>query len=358
MTDAQERTVETRYDELDRLTHRIEQGTGGVPPLVTQILEYDPEGAVLRYRDPEQQEFRFEVDVLGRPTDAYAPTGTTESILRIHVEYDEDGNPDLEQVTRAQPGGGTTLEVTDPEWDDFGRLDHVVERGLRIDYDYDADHHQTLVSTPTAATVYDYDERGRLARADIGVEQTHFRYESDGRLRSVERPNGTTSAYDYDPRGRLQRLTHADATTAVLAQLEYAYDGDGNRTWELSRVDGAAESTFYGFTPIGQLEEVARFEGVHQRDARPADTTGHITRYAYEGFERTQESVQLDGQLATRAYDYDAFGRLEHVRESGGRTLSYTYDANGNTLTRTDSADPAASGRGPTRRPGSTPTSG
>jgi YD repeat-containing protein len=90
-------------------------------------------------------------------------------------------------------------------------------------------------------------------------------------------------------------------------------------------------------------------------DTRGFNTVGELTSYAATASGQPRLSItyqrDLGGRIALKteierlasgsdvttesAYTYDVAGRLESVTTNGGLTATYTYDANGNRLTRT-----------------------
>ena len=161
---------------------------------------------------------------------------------------------------------------------------------------------------------------------------------ADGRLDTVAFPNGTDTAYGYEPTNRIDSITHSRAAgSEIFARYDYDYDGDGNRTHEVAQLESATETTSFSY------DNVARLRGF----TRTAGSDTWETNYIFSGYNRATETEDRNGVTdKTRTYTYDDhLNRLLTVGEAGtagSRTLSYDYDANGNTLRRSDSADAAA----------------
>lgn len=351
IVDPRGRQVRMRYDVLGRLTHR--ETYGALDPvtgdpidavLVTTFDEYDGEGGLLRMTDPRGQEFRFDVDDLGRRTGAHGPA-TTSSISDKAWEFDENGNPTLERVTRWR-GPEQIIEEVRATWDRQERLEDLTQRGLQIDFGYDLAGNRTLVSAPGGSTTYGYDARGFVTSAAIGSDVTTFEREPDGQIRLVARPNGSQTQITYEPTRRVDAITHRSPTGIVLAENRYDYDRDGNRTREVATLDDVTRTTQYEFDTLSRLESFTVVDGDVEADA-PVFATGLRTRYSYTGYDRTGEAMTVAGAVArTRAYAHDGYGRLASMTELEGsvsRTLGLTYDDNGNVTSMTDSSAPSES---------------
>ena len=71
--------------------------------------------------------------------------------------------------------------------------------------------------------------------------------------------------------------------------------------------------------------------------ASQSGTAVYSTTYTRDALGRIASKTETIGGIAhTFAYTYDLAGRLVEVRQDGVVTASYTYDANGNRLSRTD----------------------
>jgi RHS repeat-associated protein len=231
-------------------------------------------------------------------------------------------------------------------------------------YDYNRDRQLTLVTRPDSKTVrFGYDGGGRLASLTIGRGAYTFGYETtSGQIRSVETPEGDRITYGYD--GSL--LTQATWTGAVTASIAWQYDdsfrvttenvscvtatlacqpvtfsyddddlliGAGvltlRRDSENGRLTGSVAenvSDEWTFTEAGEAATyTAEYEGtplLAQQYVR--DQAGRIT----------EKTETIAGVTTTSDYAYDETGRLQGVITNGVTAAAYTYDENGNRLTK------------------------
>ncbi|HVK53202.1 MAG TPA: RHS repeat-associated core domain-containing protein [Pseudoxanthomonas sp.] len=158
----------------------------------------------------------------------------------------------------------------------------------------------------------------------VGVnrEQTDLTYDARGRLRSLTTyPNGVaaTSLRDYDARGRLIRETAADG---VITGYEY---DDANRLTKSWQPNPHSAHAHLG----SQVRDFVAYSH---------DAAGNITltelgvEYIPSGSTGFVQRV-----LQQSHTDYDELGRVRARRGNHGQHTRFTYDANGNLRTLTDS---------------------
>jgi RHS repeat-associated protein len=180
-------------------------------------------------------------------------------------------------------------------------------------YGYDAASNRTSFTAPDGSTnMYAYDTLGRLSTLTNSLTgQFGFSYDSLSRRTALNRPNGVNTSYGYDSLSRLLNVLHK-AGTVTLDGAGYTYDNAGNRTAKTNYLNNITEQ--YTYDPTYQLTQVAQ------------------------------------GTTTTESYSYDAVGnRLSslgmspYVYNSSNELTStpaatFTYDNNGNTLTKVDSS--------------------
>jgi RHS repeat-associated protein len=138
-------------------------------------------------------------------------------------------------------------------------------------------------------------------------------YDDDLRLRtiSVNGANAITYAYDADSllRQAGSLVLNRDPSTGLLAGATL-----GNVT------------TSYGYNGFGELASMsASFEA----------TPLYSETYTRDALGRIVTRVEtIQGVTTTYEYGYDAAGRLESVTKNGALASQYTYDANGNRLSK------------------------
>ena len=207
------------------------------------------------------------------------------------------------------------------------------------------------------SVAYGYDADGNLASAAYPGEALSFSYDGDGLMLSASSPAGVVSN-EYDAAtGWLMASVGADGTcvsfargddgavtsaTSVAGTTHYALDAAQRRT----RVDspagtlsigycgwnGLVSSTTngHGFVVEYAYDVMDRVTNISWRTAGGASLGGFA--YGYDAVGRiTSRSHAIGANAFDRVYSYDALDRLA---SDGG--VSYTYDAAGNRMTRTE----------------------
>jgi len=150
------------------------------------------------------------------------------------------------------------------------------------------------------------------------VNYTH----SDGKLQSVQYPDGSSVSYGYDSSGRMNTVIENGKT--VVANV---YNAD-NRVVSQSRPDGA----LYTFSYI--------LAGGNITETRMTGPNGALTKWRFYDDAGTYRNGYVasmttpDGE--TRYERAPGTNLVKSITDPLGRVTSYTYDAKGRTLTKTD----------------------
>ena len=299
-------TTYYEYDAEDRLT--------AVVDALGQRMEYqyDEAGNLVYQKDSNNHVTRFEFDGLGRQTAVIRPMeqesltiynkvgqviSTTDFNGEVILyEYNENN-----QLTKKLFEDGSTVEFN---YDDAGRLESVVdERGT---------------------TSYTYNERGKvLSRTEPDGKTISYTYNDAGKLESIITDSVTTS-YTYDSFNFLDKVAANGKVT------DYDYDVVGNLV-QTTLANGVVETREY--------DELYRLIGVDNTD----ESGNVISSYDYELDAVGNRTLVEELGGRTVAYEYDKLYRLlnEDITDSvnGNQTLSYVYDAVGNRLSLTDSVN-------------------
>lgn len=384
-TDATGRVTNYEYDELDRLVKiTYPPATTGATRLF-EALAYDAAGNVTRRidtagrttsfgytsaglldhtTDPDNQTTLFNYDLLGRMK---ALTDARGQRYRFTLDA-------LGQLKHIKRGSGTgDMSFT---YDAVGnRKQRTDYNGAVTTYDYDALNRLKTISYPDTTNVsYTYDKLSRLQTATNENGAIDFDYNKMNRLASVADVFGQVIDYNYDDSGNRTKLNLNNATLAT-----YRYDVLDRVT---KIIDASSLATNYGYDPTNKL--ISRklpngvltnyqYDGLDRltrlRDAKGANTVAdhqyeynaasQITRiteppnvrnYAYDNVDRLTSANYTNPAQSSENYAYDSVGNRtsSHLsaiynyqpynRLTSTSSVSYTYDANGNLISKTDAS--------------------
>ncbi|MGE5551242.1 MAG: DUF6531 domain-containing protein [Bacteroidota bacterium] len=274
--------------------------------------------------------YGYEYGLLNTLTNAY---GTT---TYYHTVYGErksilDANG-IEASIRINPYTGTMVKIEVPTvvtGSGFLPFDPLPPLGPRAEYTYDANGNKTSDKDAKGhVTTYFYDELNHLYHVqsppNIGVAHydSYNRYDANGNLLETRDYAGNHTTYTYDA---LNRRTHViDATTAT--QEELVYDETGRVK---IRYDGKGNKTEYFYDSVDNLVYEKYYEGTVLK---------HTVSYTYDNngnlLSKTVplSSLEETGTIVTN-YQYDALNRPTSVtttcaqNSKYNQTIGYTYEA-------------------------------
>ncbi len=331
------------YDERGRLTNVI-QGTRSTR------FAYDSNGFLSSITDPLERKVTFTNDAAGRVLNQTRPDGQ-----RIQFAYDANGNlksltppgrpahtfdytsGDLEAAYRA-PDLGDGLNVTSNEFNLERRLEKtILPGGGIIDPSYDA--------------------AGRVASLAIGRGTYGYRYEAaNGLLKSITAPGGSglTNLYlgslvagqvwSGQVAGSVTQTYNRDYQVVSRSvngghTISNAYDNDGllvkagNMTFTRNSQNGALTGTALGV--VTDSYQYNEFGEVTNYTARVSGNPILAISYVRDRLGRITEKTETESGVTTVfGYSYDLAGQLIEVRRNAVVTSAYTYDSNGNRLSR------------------------
>jgi RHS repeat-associated protein len=339
VTDANGKVTQYAYDDADRLVSVTDANTH-----VTSYA-YDTENNLTSITDAALNKTSFVYDALGRVTQTTFPSNLAESYV-----YDANGNltsktdrnakvinyaydtinrltsksyPDTTSVSYTYDLANHLTQVVDPTgtyaftFDADGRLTQtstayafIAGKTFTVGYGYDAAANRTSMTDPqNAPTAYAYDTLNRLSSLTSPQGAFGFSYDALSRRTQLTRPNNVTTTYSYDPLSRLLSVLHKLGAT-TLDGASYTVDNAGNRT---SKTDQLANvTTNYGYDSTYQL--LSAVQGANTTESYSYDPVGNRLT------------------SAAGSYAYNGSNEL-----TSSPTATFTYDNNGNTLTKVDS---------------------
>jgi RHS repeat-associated protein len=315
-------------------------------------------------RDPSNRPYLYEYDALaGRMIRSGAPTGL--------VIRDEDKTDATPSPTPAPPTPTTICTTPDPGDPKFcttipGESGGPVFEGHNLDgmairsYSYDDRGFLNVVTNENGDTVtMTHDDRGNVTtrktcRTATECHTEYFTYPAAG-------------ADPYDPRSYL-RTEHRDGrstgTTDNRYRTSYTYHPTGQLLTQTNPDGGTVRNTYSngtegasgGLTPSGLLLTTSdpraaetRYSYFHNGDiAKITEPSGLVTSFTYDALgrviSRTETSDAYPSGLAT-TYTYDALNHVTSITEPAStdsvtgtrhqRKTTLTYDADGNVTATT-----------------------
>lgn len=318
------------YDSLNRVIEETNELNA------TRYFSYDAVGNLIQKIDRNDRYTEYEYDNLYRQTEErwLDPTDDTTVIHTINWTYDA-----ASQLTEA----GDSFAEYDYTLDNLGRATSITATlaGLTptvtLAQAFDANSRRTQLAATIGSTAdfqndYAYDALNRLTKITqqdvaggntLADKRVDLAYLADGKFDEINRYASldtsefvTNSQYGYDGTGRLSSLSHVQGST-TFAGYAWAYDA-ANRITSFTNSQYSAEDATYSYDQASQLTG--------------ADRTGTTNDEAYT-FDDNGNRVTANG---------DSYTTGTNNRMSSDGTFNYTYDAEGNTLTKVRiSNDPA-----------------
>ncbi len=216
--------------------------------------------------------------------------------------------------------------TTTRSYDVFDRLASETDRygnPLQFVYDLSGNRLSRIDTTGTTSTVPDALNRIIQVTPPNG-DTTQTIYTPAGRVQSVTTPSGLVSTTSYDPAGRI--VTHKQ-NAAPVASYAYGYDANGNRIEQDETNGGLTEVTTYGYDDDDRLTDVTYPDRTAHYDL---DGVGNRTQ-------ETQTDASSHAQIKQVTATFNTRDQLTQLADTTAATINYSYDANGNISTKSQS---------------------
>jgi RHS repeat-associated protein len=337
------------YDARGRLA-TVTQGQGAASR--TTALTYGGDGFLESITDAIGRATAFTSDANGRITAQIFPDGE-----RARFAYDANAN-----VSALAPPGRPdhTFSYTARDQVSVYAAPTAGAENNQTGYRYDADRGPIQVDRPDGQSVgFVYDSAGRVSQVDLASDDRSYGYDAAGRLSILSTPTiALTYAYDgelptvttwsgaitgsvtwsYDT--NFQVSSHSVNGSNPIA-LQYNQDGLLTQVGDLTLTRNAPSGLITS-TALGAIRDATTYDGFGAQASYTASHGGsavYAAVYTRDALGRITSTTETSGGAThVTSYTYDLARRLSEVREDGVLTASYTYDANGNRLSRTTPA--------------------
>jgi len=253
-------------------------------------------------------------------------------------------------LTASYDANGNTVHTTgfgygrDEVWDALDRRKSTTWNygsfSTTISFQYDVDSHRTRLNYSDGSyTQYVWDTTGRLNKSISNDGSTWwYAYDKDNRRTGLTYPNGLETTWEYDKASRITKVETDNGATPV-ERFIYSYDKAGNRG-KMTESNNSWVS--YSYDNLYRLTKEVYSYG--RTISYSYDAQGNRNQ-SVDGLVTTTYTNGKDDQLlktvsggTTTTLGYDKNGNLR-TQVTGGSTTTYTYDVE-NRITSTNAGGP------------------
>ena len=191
-------------------------------------------------------------------------------------------------------------------------------------------------------TSYEYDGEMRLTKVkETGEETVSYTYDRNGNKKSETLANGVVSTYDYNNANRIVKLVNKKGNSTI-SSYEYSYYLDGSDACKKTTENGIIETTEYEYDGLKRLTNEAvkkgsntdtysyEYDDYGNRSKMTATgTEDYVTEYNYNNAQGKYTAL-LQKEVKTVEKEENPLDLNSNVKQT-----VYTYDANGNQITKT-----------------------
>ncbi|ONI86988.1 hypothetical protein ALI144C_10125 [Actinosynnema sp. ALI-1.44] len=258
-----------------------------------------------------------------------------------------DPNDNMVKMTDTSPG--SIADAWDIGYDEVDLADSIKESKAgkvlhTTKYGYDENDNVASVRMDDQSSVFTYDSRDLVTTilnkrndGDSG-KTTTFAYDKQAHVIKQVKGNGNTVEASYYLNGLLKRQTEKKKNSStVVADHQLTYDSNSNKTRDAGTMqsgDGGNSTSFtksYTYDPRDRVRKVTKSGSSSGTETYRNDDNGNVYDQTVDGvrtkfeYDRNRlETTERDGTESD--HDYDAYGRLDRVTESGKVRERYTYD--------------------------------
>ena len=305
ITDANGNTTAFSYDASRRVIQTA------FPSTLTESYLYDAVGNLTSKTDRKQQTISYSYDAADRMVLKTYPGSTT-----VQYAYDLAGK--LLNVVDSTDSYGFSYDKMARLIGTTTAYSFLPGQTFSNTYGYDANSNRTSYTSPDGSTnSYTYDTLNRLTGlTNSWAGAFNLGYDELSRRTSLGRPNSVNTTYQYDSLSRLLSVLHSGANDGA----NYTYDAAGNRLSKQNLLTGVTEN--YTYDLIYQLTQV--MQGTNTTESYSYDPVGN--RLSSPGLSpwNINSSNQLTGTPEAN-FTYDANGNMLSKAAAAG-TTDYTWD--------------------------------
>ncbi|NUW71974.1 RHS repeat protein [Vibrio mediterranei] len=339
-----------RYDGFSNLLQSID------PVNRATAMQYNDNALVTRVTDPRGRRTYYSYNGYGDVLSVQSPdTGTA------HYTYDNVGN----LIGKTDANG----QVFTYHYDALNRLSSITVDGqpnASVTFRYDEPEavygvgQLTSITDASGVSKYSYTASGELASQELIVNGrtllTNYTYDGAGQLASIEYPSGRKAVYQRNIAGEVIGVTLKNGVNSRTLVSDLVRKPFGPVT-DLTHGNGLWEERQYDMNY--QLESVQVAGAMHRSYLYTANSNvDSITDLMDSGYsqifnyDKLSRLIDATGGYGTREYTYNYNGNRTAIYRDGVKdsysivfnsnrltktsigSITYSYDANGNTIDR------------------------
>ena len=193
-----------------------------------------------------------------------------------------------------------------------------------------------------SSKTYEYDGEMRVVKVkESGNETASYTYDANGNKKSETLANGVTSTYTYNNNNKVTGITNKKGNSTI-SSYEYSYYLDGSDACKKTTENGIIETTEYEYDGLKRLTNEAvkkgsntdtysyEYDDYGNRSKMTATgTEDYVTEYNYNNAQGKYTAL-LQKEVKTVEKESNPLDLNSNVKQT-----VYTYDANGNQITKT-----------------------
>ncbi len=339
-----------RYDGFSNLLQSID------PVNRATAMQYNDNALVTRVTDPRGRRTYYSYNGYGDVLSVQSPdTGTA------HYTYDKAGN----LIGKTDANG----QVFTYHYDALNRLSSITVDGqpnASVTFRYDEPEalygvgQLTSITDASGVSKYSYTASGELASQELIVDGrtllTNYTYDGAGLLASIEYPSGRKAVYQRNVAGEVIGITLNNGVNSRTLVSDLVRKPFGPVT-DLTHGNGLWEERQYDMNY--QLESVQVAGAMHRSYLYTAnsnvDSITDLMDSSYSqtfNYDKLSRLIEATGGYGTREYTYNYNGNRTAIYRDGVKdsysivfnsnrltktsigSITYSYDANGNTIGR------------------------
>ncbi|HDI3273404.1 TPA: RHS repeat protein [Vibrio cholerae] len=339
-----------RYDGFSNLLQSID------PVNRATAMQYNDNALVTRVTDPRGRRTYYSYNGYGDVLSVQSPdTGTA------HYTYDKAGN----LIGKTDAKG----QVFTYHYDALNRLSSITVDGqpnASVTFRYDEPEalygvgQLTSITDASGVSKYSYTASGEIASQELIVDGrtllTNYTYDGAGQLASIEYPSGRKAVYQRNVAGEVIGVTLKNGVNSRTLVSDLVRKPFGPVT-DLTHGNGLWEERHYDMNY--QLESVQVAGAMHRSYLYTAnsnvDSITDLMDSSYSqtfNYDKLSRLIEATGGYGTREYTYNYNGNRTAIYRDGVKdsysivfnsnrltktsigSITYSYDANGNTIGR------------------------